>query len=166
MTLAKVGAVALLTVASLAPLQGCVETGSDGEARGLVGDPLTVSIDHESGCPVEITAAEVAVSDTMMTCHASVRSGTRSAIQALVLRCSLKDTSGQLGRPVGPPVELVWTGLLPPGETVAMTLSGVISAPAPSSSQVAPSALLAELEPQEVTFADGRDWTRIGPIAQ
>lgn len=153
-------------VVLLGVLVGCREP----EARQVVeehrGQSISTAISQEPGCPIRIVSAIASMIDSTLTCRLVVKSVTKSPISSIEIRCAIKDTSGEFPRPVGPPLELAWTGSVAPADTVSSVLSATVRFGVDPNEIVDPTYLLAELEPQKVTFEGGREWTRTGPVAQ
>ena len=145
---------------------GCREPGARQVGDGCRGQNVSTAILHESACPVRIVSANASLVDSTLTCRLAVRSVTRSPISSIELHCALKDTSGEFPHPVASPFDLLWTGSLAPADTVSPVLSAVVRFSGGASERVNLTTLVAELEPQEVTFEGGREWIRTGPVAQ
>lgn len=161
----RLAAVLLLLVATLI-LAACAGSGTAERSTKLAGQSVATAVSHEAACPIKIARAEAALSDTTLSCLVSIRSMTRSPISSFVLRCALKDTCGGSARPVAAPAELTWVGSLAPADTVSSALSVALRFSQRRWTSDRSECLLAEFEPQEVSYEGERRWTRSGPVAQ
>ena len=157
---------AVLLIPVLTALPGCRGSRTGELNDGLVGQSVATAVDHEPGCPIRILSTEATLSDSTVRCRISVTSVTRSPVDSFILRCALKDTTGEYPSPVASPAELAWEGSLAPGDTASVILSSTLRFIVPADGGRSATGLLAELEPQEVSYGGGRGWSRTGPVSQ
>ncbi len=155
----------VVSLVLLLPL-GCREGEADQVPSVQAGVSLTTAVHHEPGCPILVTEASAARSDSVIVFSITASSLTKVTVASFVLRCSLEDRSGEVPTPVGRPFELEWIGSLAPSDTVEAALSSPLPSgdglPAFSGS----SSLVAQIEPELVVYEGGGEWRRAGPVPQ
>lgn len=157
--------VATLALAS-ALLAGCQEEGTTARTERAAPVAVETALHHEPGCPLSLDSAVATLSDETLTFMITVRSATKLPITSFALRCAVKDVSRPTPRPIGPPTQLSWTGLLEPGARESVTLATVLQPLKHEGAIISRENLRAELEPAEVTYESGGEWKRTGPVAQ